>query len=376
MSSVGDVDQLGVGQPPSDDPRANARPARRAITGLLAGSACVLAITLVCLPFRGDVTPATPALLYIVPVGVSAVVGGRAVAVAVALVTTATYSVAFIPPVGSLRVELREDLVGLVVFLVVAVAMGTLVAREAAGRRQAEQREREIAEMHADYQRVVAERELLAAEARRVEVLEEVDRQRKLLLRSVSHDLRTPLATIRTMTSGLRGGTPYDPATRNELLDLVAGEVDRLDRLVANLLHLSRVEAGALRPSIEMIDLDELIERAVTRLGGVLAGRTVEITAAGLPPVPADPTQLDLVLTNLLENAARHAPPGTTDRRRGRRRRRRGAARCHRPRTRRRPRRGARALHGVRRRPGRCHGHRSGHLQGDRRGPRRYDHRR
>ena len=61
-----------------------------------------------------------------------------------------------------------------------------------------------------------------------------------------------------------------------------------------------------------MIDLHALIERGVARLGGVLVGRTVEITAAGLPPVPADPTQLDLVLTNLLENAARHAPVGTT----------------------------------------------------------------
>ena len=219
---------------------------------------------------------------------------------------------AFIPPVGSLRVELREDLVGLVVFLLVAVAMGTLVAREAAGRRRAELREREVTALYADYQRAVEEREVLAAEACRVEVLEEVDRQRSLLLRSVSHDLRTPLATIRTITSGLRGGTPYDPATRNELLDLVAGEIDRLDRFVANLLHLSRVEAGALRPSIEMIDLHTLIDRAVARLGGVLAGRTVEIDAGELPPVPGDPTQLDLVLTNLLENAARHAPAGTT----------------------------------------------------------------
>jgi two-component system, OmpR family, sensor histidine kinase KdpD len=309
---VDDARQLRVGHPPSDDPRANVRPARRAVTGLLAGAACVLAVTAVFLPFRSDVTPATPALLYIVAVGLSAVVGGRAVAVAVALATTVTYSVAFIPPVGSLRVELREDVVGLVVFLLVAVTMGTLVAREAAGRRRAELREREVIALYADYQRAVEERELLAVEARRVEVLEEVDRQRSLLLRSVSHDLRTPLATIRTITSGLRGGTPYDPATRNELLDLVAGEIDRLDRFVANLLHLSRVEAGALRPSIEMIDVRELIERAVGRLGGVLAGRTVEVDAGGLPPVPADPTQLDLVLTNLLENAARHAPVGTT----------------------------------------------------------------
>ena len=307
-----DVGQPRVVVPATDDARAGAETGSRALAGLLAGAACVLAVTVVCLPFRGDVTPATPALLYIVAVGLSAVVGGRAVAVAVALVATVTYSVAFIPPVGSLRVELREDVVGLAAFLLVAVTIGTLVARLSAARWRAEQREREVRGLYADYQHAVAERELLAAEAQRVAVLEEVDRQRKLLLRSVSHDLRTPLATIRTITSGLRWGTPYDPATRNELLDLVAGEIDRLDRFVANLLHLSRVEAGALRPSIEMIDIRNLIERAVARLRGVLADRPVEIDAGGLPLVPGDPTQLDLVLTNLLENAARHAPAGTT----------------------------------------------------------------
>ena len=268
-------------------------------------------VTGACLPYRDELTLATPALLYILPVGLAALVGGRAIAVVVALVTAVTYSLAFIPPTGSLRVKLREDLVSLVVLLAVALTVGTLVARESARRRQAEQREGELAVLYAEYQRTVADRERLAAEARRVEVLEEVDRQRRALLRSVSHDLRTPLATIRTITSGIRGGTPYDPETRDELLDLVGREIDRLDRFVSNLLSLSRIEAGALQPSFQPTDLGEVITQAVDRLHDALRAHTVEVHAAHLPAVPADGTQLDLVLTNLLENAARHAPAGT-----------------------------------------------------------------
>ena len=92
----------------------------------------------------------------------------------------------------------------------------------------------------------------------RAAVLERVDEQRAALLRSVSHDLRTPLATIRAVVSDLLGGAPYDDATRDELLTLVGDEAERLDRLVANLLSLSRIEAGALRPDRQAVAIDEL----------------------------------------------------------------------------------------------------------------------
>src|SRR5437762_2430565 len=82
--------------------------------------------------------------------------------------------------------------------------------------------------------------ERLMEEANRLALLERVDEQRAALLRSVSHDLRTPLATIRAVTSDIRAGAGYDDATRDELLELVADEAERLDRLVANLLSLSR----------------------------------------------------------------------------------------------------------------------------------------
>ena len=203
--------------------------------------------------------------------------------------------------------------VALVALLVVATAAGVLAGRETERRRAADRGTAELEALHARYESVLAERERLAAEANRLTVLEQVDAQRSALLRSVSHDLRTPLATIRAVTSDLRDGAAYDQATRDGLLDLVVDEAERLDRIVANLLSLSRVEAGALRPERQAVAVDELVTDRVKRLGRLFRHVRVECDLpADLPLVHADYTQLDQVLTNLLENAARHAPPRST----------------------------------------------------------------
>ena len=173
-------------------------------------------------------------------------------------------------------------------FLAVALVVGAVVASEQHRRR-------------------------LAEEINRANVLEQVNHQRAALLRSVSHDLRTPLATIRTAASELQAGVVRDEATRQELLSLVGDEADRLDRLVANLLDLSRIEAGVLRPDRQAIDLRELIEDRRASLGAALHDVTVCVDVApDVPAVSADYSQLGQVLANLLENAARHSPSGGT----------------------------------------------------------------
>jgi two-component system sensor histidine kinase KdpD len=139
-----------------------------------------------------------------------------------------------------------------------------------------------------------------------------VDEQRSALLRSVSHDLRTPLASIRAVASDLRDGVVYDEDTRTELLATVCDEAERLDRIVANLLSLSRIEAGALTPDRQAVALDELVADRMRRLGALFRQARVQVD---VPPelalVDGDYTQLDQVVTNLLENAARHAPPAS-----------------------------------------------------------------
>ncbi len=105
----------------------------------------------------------------------------------------------------------------------------------------------------------------------------------------------------------------HDAATRRELLDLVGDEAERLDRLVGNLLSLSRIEAGALMPDKQAIALDELVGDAAHRLERMFAQVRLQLEVpADLPLVDADYSQLDQVVSNLLENAARHSPPGST----------------------------------------------------------------
>lgn len=275
--------------------------------------ALTLLATVALVPLRDSASRATPALVLVVPVLVAGVVGGRVGALTTAIAAALAFNLAFVRPYWTLKVTAVDDAVALVIFLAVAAVLGTVVALEAERRRSAEARAAEVVAMHASYEAMVAERDAHAAEATRLEVLEQVDEQRRALMRAVSHDLRTPLSTIRAVASDLRAGTNYDDPTRNELLDLVSDEAQRLDRIVANLLSLSRIEAGALKPERQAVALDELIAERVRRLDRLFRQVRVQIEVpAELPLVDADYVLLDQVITNLLENAARHSPPMST----------------------------------------------------------------
>lgn len=265
------------------------------------------------LPARDGLGSTTPALALVIPVLVAAVIGGRLPAATTAVVAAATLNVVFLRPYGTLRLDVAAEIVALVTFLAVALAVGTLSAMEAARRSSAETRALELEAATAALRRADAERARLTEEAARVHVLEQVDEQRSALLRSVSHDLRTPLATIRAVTSDLLDGTAYDDATRTELLETVEDEAERLDRLVANLLSLSRIESGALKPDRQAVDVDELVRDRVQALSRLFHQvRLVVDVPDDLPLVDGDYTHLDQLVTNLLENAARHAPPRST----------------------------------------------------------------
>ena len=288
-------------------------PRLRPLGGIGAGAGLVAAVCALLVPLRDDLTAASPALALVPPIVVAATVGGRPAALVVAVAAATAFNVAFIAPYGTLKVDAVDDASALAVFVFVAAVVGTLVAREADRRQAAEERAVELQALNDELRSVQEERQLLAEDATRAVVLERVDQQRSAMLRSVSHDLRTPLATIGAVVSDLLGGPGYDEATRVELLELVADEVDRLDRLVANLLDLSRIEAGALDPDLQAVDVDELVSDTVKRLRRLFARRRLQVEVPpGLPLVDADYVQVRQVVSNLLENAARHAPRNTT----------------------------------------------------------------
>ena len=292
--------------------RTRARLGTHVPAGIGAGVGLAAIVVAVLLPVREHLSPATPALALTVAVGASAIVGGARAAVVVAVASTLVLNVVFLPPYGHLNVLTVEDTVALATFLLVAATVGVLVTRETDRRREAEQREAEVRVLIDQLRTMHDERAELSQRAERADDLARIDDQRSALLRSVSHDLRTPLSSIRAVATDLRDGVAYDEQTRTELLTMVCDEIDRLDRLVDNLLSLSRIEADAFHPDRQAVDLEELIVDRLHRLAPIFTDLRLRTRlSSDLPLVDADYAHVERVVTNLLANAARHAPSGT-----------------------------------------------------------------
>jgi two-component system sensor histidine kinase KdpD len=151
------------------------------------------------------------------------------------------------------------------------------------------------------------ERARLAASADTARVAAESERLRSTLLSSVSHDLRTPLAAITGAASGLLVEPPPEPAARRELAATVLEEAERLNRLVGNLLDMTRLEAGSLQPKREWHSLEELVGSALARVERQARGCALRAELApDLPLVRMDAVLVEQALVNLLENALRH----------------------------------------------------------------------
>jgi two-component system sensor histidine kinase KdpD len=149
----------------------------------------------------------------------------------------------------------------------------------------------------------------------RAQILEESDRLKSALLSSVSHELRTPLATIKAATTSLLSGeVDWEAlAVRQELLAVVDEETDHLNHLVGNLLDMSRIEAGALKPDRQWNMLTEIVEEAQARMRRPLAQHTCQIDLPeNLPLIPVDYHQIKRVFTNLISNSVKYAPPHST----------------------------------------------------------------
>ncbi len=170
---------------------------------------------------------------------------------------------------------------------------------------------RELLSAFANHIALAVDRSQLREQALRVRLLEEVDRHRRTLFGAVSHDLRTPLATIKASASALLDPSlPLTEEDRAELASLVENQSDRLERVVSNLLDLSRIQAGALVLDTETLAVAELFASAIEALGP--AGRIVRSDPgrSGLS-LTADRTLLIEALVNVLENAMRYSPAGS-----------------------------------------------------------------
>lgn len=164
--------------------------------------------------------------------------------------------------------------------------------------------DRRLAEVFAAQAGLAAERQRLADEARATAKLRAADRVRTAVLAAVSHDLRTPLATVKASVSSLRDGSvDFDPADRAELLAAADSAADQLDRLLANLLDLSRLQTGVLVPVLRPRSVDEVVHPALLGLPpGVIEDRIPD----DLSLVSTDAGLLERVVANLVGNAVKH----------------------------------------------------------------------
>ncbi|HEV2373063.1 MAG TPA: DUF4118 domain-containing protein [Streptosporangiaceae bacterium] len=392
---AGQVDQ----QMPRSVPTAPSRPilarsayavgARRAVLGVLLGAVGLPALTALLVFAHPDLSLTDDLLIYLVAVVALAVVGGFWPAVLAAASASLLVNWFFTPPVHTFTIDKPDNLLALLLFVTVAVAVSSVVHLAASRAGQAA-RSREEARLlltlaqtvlggadtpaavldhlvqtqggHAELQELVSgrwvpiavsggapegagttrvvvradlalevsgqprtvapgllagfaaqaaaalDRERLRTQAAQAEALAEGNRMRTALLAAVSHDLRTPLASIKASVSSLRQtDVAWTEADEEALLATIEQNADRLDGLIGNLLDMSRLHTGSLQPFLRPITIDEV---APVALRGLDAHEDFRLEVPdGTPLVLADPGLLERVLANLFSNALHHSPP-------------------------------------------------------------------
>ncbi len=260
----------------------------RASVRLAASIALVAAVTGAIYALRPLAPVLSLGVLYLFAVLPVAVLWGLGYAIPVSIASMLAFNFFFLPPVHTFRLADGENWFALAVYLVTAVVVSELAAR---ARRRA------------------AEAERLGRRALEAEALRRSDAIKTTILRAVSHDLRSPLTAIRAAIDGIESDSfELTAADRVELLATIGLETRRLERLVGNLLDLSRLEVGAATPRPALWTIDDLVGRALEELGAS-ADRVEVDVAPDVPLIRVDGNQVERVLVNLLENALKFSSP-------------------------------------------------------------------
>ena len=173
--------------------------------------------------------------------------------------------------------------------------------------------EKQLLQTFASQGALALERARLAQAESRARVLEESDQLKSAILSSVSHELRTPLSTIKAAASSLRSrDVAWNSPARADLIAAIDDEADHLNMLVGNLLDMSRIESGVLKPKREWNILAEIVGSVLARMKNITTEYTLSIDVSDdLPMVPVDYVQMEQVFTNLVSNSLKYAPPHT-----------------------------------------------------------------
>lgn len=239
---------------------------------------------------RDRISQVAPTALFLLIVMIAGLVSNWRVAAAVAVVSGALLNWYFMVPFGTLKIHQFEDVAGFIAFSVTSGAIVLVIGAWNRGRVETASARRSAFEAE--------ER----AERRRAQIL---------WLSQVSHDIRTPLSTVRAVVGDLREGVKYSEETMSELLEVAVDEIDRLDRLVGNWLMLGSLDHRREGRPMVAVDLGEVLTDSIRRLAPVLRTNSVETSIEpDLPPIDGDFVELQHLVMNVIVNAQRHSPPG------------------------------------------------------------------
>jgi two-component system sensor histidine kinase KdpD len=285
---------------------------RRWVLGQLAAAvlslAAVVIVSVAIWVLESHAPVVSLGVLYLFAVLPVAAIWGLPYAIPVSIVSMLAFNYFFLPPTHTFRLADSENWVALAVYLVTAISVSALSDRARRRAEEAELRRREAEQAMAEA-RASEERRL--REAVEAEALRRSDAVKTAVLRSVSHDLRSPITAITTASEVLNDlGEVLPVDDRHELVAAILAQVRRLDRLVANLLELSRLEAGAATPAREVWTIDGLVARVLDVIS--VDGERVDVDLPeDIPPVEVDPAQLERALVNVIENALKFSAPET-----------------------------------------------------------------
>lgn len=267
---------------------------RRLVLGLLLAAALLPVLTVVLSALRVRLVLADDLLLYLLAVLVVTLVGGFWPSVLAALSAGLLLNWYFTPPRHAWTIDAPTNILALVLFLAVAVAVSSVV--HLAARRAA------VAAQRAE------EANALRVQAGRSEALAAANEMRTALLAAVSHDLRTPLASVKAAVSSLRqDDVAWSASDRAALLATIEEGADKLAGLIANLLDMSRIQTGVVEPFVRPVALEEVLPVVARDLDGG-SGVVIDIPD-GLSLLSTDPVLLERVLANVVANALRYSPP-------------------------------------------------------------------
>ena len=260
--------------------------------------AAVALCTAVSIPLRSYLALTDFAIIYMLGVLAVSVQCSRRPALLHAFMSVAAFHFFFVPRFDSFKLEDYSDAITLLGMLTIAVVTSTLTVKIRNQAAEAQEREQKTKELYR--QRDAAEIEI------------QNERTRNALLSAVSHNLKTPLASIYgAATSLLEQGDRLDASTRTELVEGISAEAERLNRVVTNLLEMTRLDAG-LQMRRDWYPLEEVIGSARTRLEKLLRGRPVTTDMpSDLPLIWVDGVLLEEVFVNLLENVTKYTPEKT-----------------------------------------------------------------